>query len=220
MKETNTVDQGRRLLNELIPGANKLEIDIDNSILKIQYAVGDIPIKNIAKIHRNKSVENYYLFENVICGGENPIKVEVDFIYCELLSQATLLFREIADKLISYNSKRWNIFLKKQIIEKITEYNDVCSYLEDYNLKDNIVGILIRRYNKYDITNTKPGTFLKLYELDKKTLQDLEYYDICKDKLVEIVKTKETECDDYWTKKYEEKLKFLNNVSNSIKAKV
>ena len=220
MKETNIVDQGRRLLNEIIPDANNLEINIDNSILKIQYVVGKIPIKNIAKIHRNKSVENYYLFEEVICGGENPIKVEVDFLYCELLSKATLVFKEIADKLTAYKNKKWNILLKKQIIDKINEYNDVCLYFEEYDLKDNIIDILIRRYNKYDITNTEPGTFLRLFILDKQTLQDLGYYDAYKDKLIEIVKAKEAECDDYWVEKYEEKLKFLNNVSNSIKAKV
>ena len=220
MEKEDIVDQGRRLLNQIIPGANRLEIDIDNAVLKIQYLIGNIQIKNIAKIHRNKSVENYYLFEDIICGGENPIKVEVDYIYCELLSKATLLFKEFAEKLTSYSSKRWNILLKKQIIEKIKEYNDVCTYLDNYNLKDNIIDVLIRRYNKYDITSTEPGTFIKLYELDKKTLQDLGYYDIYKDKLLEIVKAKEIECDNYWAEKYRDKLNFLNNLRNSIKAKV
>ena len=211
---------GREYLNEIIPGHNKLEIEINTLEKNLKSFLGDITIKNIAKIHRDKSYENYNLFKDTTYTDDDSLKVSLDSFYCAKMKEASEIFIEICHNFTEYINKKWNVMLKIKIMKQLEQYNEICTYLEEYKLKDHLVEFFNIRYSGIDVTRIQPGSIIELYKKDIHSLKDIgltEVFEENKEAIEDIIKTKEMECCEYWTRVYKFKLSFLNNAMESIR---
>ena len=217
MKKLEVTHQnGRAYLNEVIVQYNNLEVELDkfNSIFKSR----GIHIYNIAKVIRNKCVDVHYIFENITYNGNNSLKEEIFKLFSKKMNDGSELLHVILPDIVEMESfDKFSDKRKEELNERIKEYEKICYYIEDYDLKKELKELMNVRYNRIIPQEVSPKTFLKLYETDVVTIKELGLYEDYKNyenEIFELVNKKEIECDNYWLQTCKDKLLLLKSILN------
>lgn len=209
-----THQNGRTYLNDVIVQYNNLEVQLAkfNSNIKTR----GLYINNIAKIFRNKCVDIHNQFERIQYNGDNSLKAEILGIFSKYMYDGSELLQSILPDIVEMLSfEKFSDKKKNDLDERIKKYNEICYYIEDYDLKKDLKELMNTRYNRIISQEVAPKTFLDLYDKDLITIKELGLYEDYKkyeNEIFEIVNIKEIECDNYWLQKCKDKLLLAKSV--------